>query len=74
MPGEPCRGPSCSGDPKPQGAPVTSTNLHETQELWNLCIGLGTPDNSSRGNWLRSSQSIHPITRNDSIFHPPRQA
>ena len=71
---QPCRSPLCSGSPRPHGMPVTSINVQRTHDTWNLCQKLALPNLPELIERVGSSQSIDPIPRTDSIFHPPRPA
>ena len=73
IPGDaPCRGPFCSGDPLPQGVPITSTKVNPSQEQWSLWLVLPEGAETPTSAWLALSQLVIPLDRTTSIFHPPR--
>lgn len=70
----PCRGPSCSGNNLPDGLPVTTGKINVTQDQWNLSWIDTHLSFDEQIDWLALGQILCPVSRANSIFHPPRCA
>ena len=68
----PCRGPGCSGNNLPEGLPITTDNVNVTQDQWNVALMHALRHTDEQIDWLALSQTVSPVSRTDSIFHPPR--
>src|SRR5262245_38099462 len=68
----PCRGPGCSGNNLPEGLPGTTDNVNVTQDQWNVTLMQALRNTDEQIDWLALSQTLSPVSRTDSIFHPPR--
>lgn len=68
----PCPGPSCSGDPLPQSAPVTVTPNSGERDPLGLVGGAADLADAYAGALLANDGPIQLIRRAMSVFHPPR--
>jgi hypothetical protein len=70
-PGEPCRGPDCSGGAPPIAVPVSTSigRTHESASFPGLCLVL--PNNDS-ARCAEVESGVQPASLVDAIFHPPR--
>lgn len=67
---EPCRGPSCSGNPVPVLPSPPSSPTGEHQGV--LCLFLSDPQAPPDVAWFHTADTFHPVQGIHSIFHPPR--